>query len=412
LEKSLKYQNGCSYNINNQLLKMKNIALLGRLKSLERLTTLANILNDLHSGVNATFVEYTDDDQMRLKKRLRENFDGVVCWVNPVSTNARGEEETRADWAGNDGGLDKLLKRVADEGLHVSAHPDIIEKIGTKRVLFETRNEPWGLPNTHYYKTKEDLRERFRNSISSDKCRILKMDRGSAGMGVWRCDIVEDSSAHPHNNESLVMRIQHAGDDRVEDRVSLEQMLERLEERMDKTGGGVVDMPFLPQVNEGIIRCYMMREQCRGILHQLPLSSSDDTLKMKPSLYPNLNVSKSKRYQTKGLHEGQRIHPPDSPEYQELVVILENDWVPKLVRAVGLLSCNDASIRDALPVVWDIDFICRTTESVERRESDISEANQTRDKKYILCEINCSCVFPSELMSEMATEIATWADDW
>jgi len=385
---------------------MKSIALLGRLKSLERLTTLANILNDLNRGVSATPVAYSDDTSNEVEKRLCENFNGVVCWVDPVSTNARGEEETRADCTGNDGGLDKLLRRVAEKGLHVSTHPDIIEKIGTKRVLFETRNEPWGLPNTYYYKTKEDLRERLRSSLSSDKRRILKMDRGSSGKGVWRCDIVEELSAHPKNNESLVLRIQHAGDDMVEDRVSLEKMLNRLEERMDRTGGGVVDMPFLPQVHEGIIRCYMMRQQCKGILHQLPLSSSDDTT----SQYPNLNVSKSKRYQTKGLPEGKRIHPPDSPDYQELVITLENDWVPKLVRAVGLLSCNEAAIRDVLPVVWDIDFI--STGSLERSESDAAEANKSRYTKYVLCEINCSCVFPSELINKLATEITNWADDW
>lgn len=387
---------------------MKNIALLGRLRSLERFTKLVLILNNLDRGVNATPIAYTDDESTEVEKRLCENFDGVICWIDPVSTNAGGEEETRADWAGNGDGLDNMLRRVAGKGLHVSAHPDIIEKIGTKRVLFDTRNEPWGLPNTHYYKTKEDLRESLPNSLSSDKCRILKMDRGSGGRGVWRCDIVEDSSGHPTNNESLAMRIQHAGDDMVENRVSLKILLDRLEERMDKTGGGVVDMPFLPEVNEGIVRCYMLRERCKGILHQLPLSSSDD----KP-LYPNLNVSKSKRYQTRGLPEGKCVHPPDSPEYQQLVKTLENDWVPKLVRAVGLLSCNEASIRDALPVVWDIDFICLSTESVESRELDMSKANKSRKyTKYILCEINCSCVFPGELMDEMASEIANWADGW
>jgi len=381
---------------------------LGRLRSLERFTALAKILNQLHRGVNATPIAYTDDEANEVEKRLCENFDGVVCWVDPVSTNAGGEEETRADWAGNGDGLDNMLRRVADKGLHVSAHPDIIEKIGTKRVLFDTRKEPWGLPDTHYYQTKEDLRERLASSLSANKCRILKMDRGSGGRGVWRCDIVEDSSGSPTNNESLVMRIQHAGDDMVENRVSLKTLLNRLEERMDKTAGGVVDMPFLPQVNEGIVRCYMLRERCKGILHQLPLSSSDD----KP-LYPNLNVSKSKRYQTKGLPEGKHVHPPDSPEYQQLVQTLENDWVPKLVRAVGLLSCKGASIRDALPVVWDIDFICRSTESVESRESDISRPNKSRRcRKFILCEINCSCVFPGELIDEMATEIANWAEEW
>jgi len=392
---------------------MKNIALLGRSRSLERFTRLAKILNDLHRGVKGTPVAYTDDESNEVEKTLCENYDGVICWLDPVSTNARGEEETRADYASNGGGLDEMLRRVADKGLHVSTHPDIIEMIGTKKVLFDTRNEPWGLSNTQYYKTKKDLREGLRTSLSSDKCRILKMDRGSGGRGVWRCDISEDWSDLPTNNESLFMRIQHAGDDMVENRVSLKVMLNRLEERMDKTGGGVVDMPFLPGVNEGILRCYMLRERCKGIMHQLPLSSSDDNLKSKHSFYPNLNVSKSKRFETKGLPEGKLVHPPDSPEYRELVKTLENDWVPKLVRAVGLLSCNESSIRDALPVVWDIDFICQSTESVGSREPDISKPNKSaRYRKYVLCEINCSCVFPGELMDEMAAEIANWADKW
>ena len=122
--------------------------------------------------------------------------------------------------------------------------------------------------------------------------------------------------------------------------VSLERMMSRLEERMDKTGGGVIDMPFLPRVSDGIIRCYMFRSRCRGILHQLPLKVSDGTSNTESSLYPNLNVSKSKKYQTSGLPEGKCVHSPNSPQYHELVKTIENDWVPKIAKCVGLLPNN------------------------------------------------------------------------
>ena len=102
------------------------------------------------------------------------------------------------------------------------------------------------------------------------------------------------TSVQTSNNEQLLLRVQHAGDDSIERNVTLEAMLNRLEERMETTGGGVVDMPFLPCVNEGIIRCYILRDRCRGILHQLPLPTSD----VESTSYPNLNVSKSKKYQT------------------------------------------------------------------------------------------------------------------
>ena len=139
---------------------------MGRRSSLERFTSLANVLDDLHRGVSAAPVAYMDDASKEREESLCKTFDGVVCWVGPVSVNAKGGEETRGDWAGNDGGIDKMLLRVATKGLHVSTHPDIIQKMGKKRVMFDTRYEPWGLPSTQYYKTKEVLRKQLRHSLS------------------------------------------------------------------------------------------------------------------------------------------------------------------------------------------------------------------------------------------------------
>ena len=50
-------------------------------------------------------------------------LDGVLVWVNPIEQGL-----TRAK-------LDPLLREVAEAGVWVSAHPDVILKMATKRVL-------------------------------------------------------------------------------------------------------------------------------------------------------------------------------------------------------------------------------------------------------------------------------------
>ena len=395
----------------------KRVALLGRASSLDRFKSLASILAQTHEIYAAPVIYHDDHRANELEDELctsESGFDGVICWVDPVSSNINGEEESRANCSGTaDCGLDQMLQRISSRGIRVSAHPNIIQKMGTKRVLYDTRNEAWGLSTTCYYKTKTDLRDNLKQSLLNDdnKCRVLKMERGSAGKGVWRCDVMDGSvSGGEDGDGNIFLRVQHAGDVLVEEGVSLADMIARLEERMEKTGGGIVDMSFLPRVSEGIIRCYMFRGRCGGILHQLSVPSSE---------HPNLNVSHSGRYQREGLKEGRKVHPASSPQYQELVKVLEEEWVPRLVEVVGLsdkdskLSATQgrihSSVHDALPVVWDIDFILRPPIVAK---GFTAQKDDSGNSKYVLCEINCSCVFPGELMEDMAEEIAKWAKGW
>ena len=395
---------------------MKNIALLGRSTSMEKFAILAKILNDEHQGIKSVPVEYTNSAVKEVEKNLIENFEYVICWVDPVSFNKDGEEETRANKdGGNNDGLDQMLRRVATRGIKVSTHPDVIERMGTKRVLFDTKDQPWGLPSTKFYKTKEDLRENLWHSLISSNCRVLKMERGSSGRGVWRCDVTKrpnnDTTSFDEQSKSIILRVQHAGDDSVENDVSLDTLLGRLDERMKTTGGGVIDMPFLPRVDQGIIRCYMFRNRCGGILHQLSLPQSDEKLPSKDSPYPNLNVSKSKKYRTEGLPAGKCVHPPNSPDYQNIVKLIEKDWVPRLSQKIGLSTFDEVSVKTSLPVVWDIDFIRRTPKARELPENKSHAFDLSYSSNFALCEINVSCVFPAELMKRIADEIVSWATE-
>ncbi len=68
--------------------------------------------------------------------RLNE-ADAVLVFVNPVH-NGQGCSV-----------LDPMLERLACQGTVVSAHPTVIDQMGTKRVLVDTQHMTWSLGDVH-----------------------------------------------------------------------------------------------------------------------------------------------------------------------------------------------------------------------------------------------------------------------
>jgi hypothetical protein len=57
-------------------------------------------------------------------------LDAVLVWVDPI---VRGQDRRV---------LDALLRDVAASGVVVSAHPDVIDAMGTKEILYRTKDLP------------------------------------------------------------------------------------------------------------------------------------------------------------------------------------------------------------------------------------------------------------------------------
>src|SRR5499427_10730289 len=76
-------------------------------------------------GINGEPAVYDEEFADEVCEQLLE-VDGVLVWVDPLS---RGK--TRAL-------LDPMLRDVASRGPWISAHPDVILKMGTKEVLYRT----------------------------------------------------------------------------------------------------------------------------------------------------------------------------------------------------------------------------------------------------------------------------------
>jgi hypothetical protein len=128
----------------------------------------------------------------------------------------------------------------------VSAHPDVILKMGTKEVLHRTRMMSWGC-DTALYRTVEAMRVELPSRLASGP-RVIKRNRGNGGQGVWKVE----SLASPRNQP--MVRVLDATKDASEE-VALYEFLERCIEYFED--GCVIDQPFQARLSEGVVRCYM-----------------------------------------------------------------------------------------------------------------------------------------------------------
>jgi hypothetical protein len=293
-------------------------------------------------GVDAEPVVYEDDVLDAVRAQLTTH-DGVLVWVNPIH-----EGRNRAN-------LDALLREVAERGVWVSAHPDVILKMGTKEVLHRTRTMSWGC-DTALYRTAEAMRAELPARLAAGP-RVIKRNRGNGGEGVWKVETLAGRS---------IVRVLDATKDAPED-LALDEFLQRCAEYFED--GCVIDQPFQARLSEGVVRCYMTGDRCAGFGHQKVKALVDA---------PAARAGAGRRLYTAN----------DDPRFQRLRRLMEDEWTPQLTTLL------DIPLRD-LPMIWDADFMLGPP------DSDGTDS-------YVLGEINVSSVFPipDEAPGEIARRVA------
>ncbi|MCG2628403.1 Cj0069 family protein [Bradyrhizobium sp. WYCCWR 13023] len=288
------------------------------------------------AGIDAQPAIYDESFAEAVREQLL-GVDGVLVWVDPIH-----QGKTRAE-------LDALLRDVAARGPWVSAHPDVILKMGVKEVLYRTRHLGWGA-DTHRYDSAAAFRAEFPPRLQAAGPRVLKQNRGNGGQGVWKVEALA--------NAVPTVRVLHALRGSLPEDVPLEAFLARCEPYFG-WGGCIIDQPFQPRLPDGMIRCYMSGAKVAGFGHQLikalipPPAEGPDA----PEAQPGPRV----------------MHGPDAPQFQALRRSMEEEWTPQMME---LLSINEAS----LPVIWDADFL-------------FGPRNADGADTYVLCEINASSCF-------------------
>ena len=271
-------------------------------------------------GVEAAPVVYSDDDVDTVRKQLLQ-LDAVLVWVNPIE---KGLDRSL---------LNPLLQEAADADVFVSAHPDVIRRMGTKEVLVETREMSWGV-DTRLYRTWEELRSALPGRLRDGAPLVLKQMRGMGGQGVWKVEAAGSGS----------VVAQHAAGGAEPEAMSLDEFLERCRDY-----GAVVEQPYQQRLPEGMKRVYLTHDRVVGFTQQFPRGLVPPGTELPPS---------SKVFE-----------PPEARAFQDLRERAEQEWVPGLQRKLGLETHQ-------LPVIWDLDFL-----------------HGDGEQDYVLCEINVSSTF-------------------
>jgi hypothetical protein len=296
-------------------------------------------------GVDADPVVYEDDVLDAVRTKLA-TFDGVLVWVNPIH---EGRNRAR---------LDELLREIEARGVWVSAHPDVVLKMGTKEVLHRTRSMSCGC-DTALYRTAEAMRVDLPVRLAAG-ARVIKRNRGNGGQGVWKVEMLAD----PRNRPTV--SVLDATKD-VSEELLLDEFVERCVDYF--ADGCVIDQPFQARLREGVVRCYMAGDRCAGFGHQ----------KVKALI----------KAPAARADAGRRIYTSNAdPRFQRLRRLMEEEWTPQLTSLIEIQ-------RRDLPMIWDADFM-------------LGPLGADGADSYVLGEINVSSVFPipDEAPAEIARRVA------
>jgi len=200
-------------------------------------------------GIHAEPAVYDDDIAGEVREQLLA-VDGVLAWVDPIH-----EGKTRSV-------LDAMLRDVGSRGPWVSAHPDVILKMGVKEVLHRTKHLAWGT-DTHLYRTAADFTGVLPSRLQSAGPRVLKQNRGNGGQGVWKVELASELAG-----DASIVSVLHAQRGSVPEEMPLAEFMARCEAYF-ASDGCIVDQPFQARLREGMIRCYMGADKVVGFGHQL-----------------------------------------------------------------------------------------------------------------------------------------------
>ena len=286
----------------------------------------------IEKGFTVDSVLYHNSISAMLEEQLLK-FRAILVWVNPIEQ--QGDRKI----------LDALLLKLAAKGCFVSAHPDTILKMGTKEILYKTKDTGFG-GNVKLYHSFEDFKERFVKGLTG--ARILKQYRGNGGDGVFRINV--------DNIKNSKIGVTHAKNGNTENLLAIEDFFEMFKSYFSENGM-LVDQEWNPNIINGMVRCYLCGAKVAGFGYQEV-----------NALYPVINSVYKK--------PGQRFYfSEDCGLFRDLKDIMENSWLSQLLNITGINH-------DRLPVIWDADFF------INKINTEITS------EKYSLCEINVSCVSP------------------
>jgi len=306
----------------------------------------------IKQDISCQILFYVQDEHDKFFKVLSD-FDAIVVRQNPGQITAAGWDQSR---------FDKDMQKLVDK-MPVWPTPSVMEKMGAKDALCNIKEMDFGLPDTLGYYNPDDMKVGFKKTVAYQP-RVVKQNRGSAGEGIWIVKLKNgdycDSYGKRTCSDGEMLILKEANDNHVEEHTVGEfidfcvngrkeagpkwtsQGMGKYFEGGAEAGGQMVDQRFLPRIEEGEARFFMIGKELYGIEHYVYIGGVGGETKT-------------------------TVYPPNAPEYAKTKAKLEKE-VPDIMKALSL-DMNQ------LPLLWAADFI---------------PVDDT--KPLVVGEFNCSCL--------------------
>lgn len=305
-------------------------------------------------GWSAEIIFYRDEDRGQIYRHTIEMAGAYISRVNPGNL----KDET---------GYLQMLRELVRNGVEGLPHPDAMVNYGAKSSIERLRGTALVPADVYIYYTFDEFKSSFPQSLATGE-RVLKQNRGSTGEGIWRVSVDTGGNGNGTPTDRVPLDAKIKLTEAVDNHTELKTLGEFIDfcvKYVEGENGLLLDMPFLKRIVEGELRVMMLRDKPVHVVHKKPVDAPDA---FSATLFSGAKYT----YET-----------PDK-------------W-PALIRDI---EGNVKSIRERLgnydlPLLWTADFILDT---------DL----ETGDDKYVLGEINASCVGFSthlELSENIADEI-------
>lgn len=329
------------------------------------------VIIEYAQGSDKGFDGFRPDTKPILKSLKKiANIDGEVVFYNPSKKKELFEYLTKNATIVisriNPGNLKEVddyfvfLKKLADSGISLHTHPDVMINLDFKDILEKLKNSLVGDKGTIFYHTFKEFKKEFPAILEKYRIRVLKTNYGSTGEGVYLVSLRDD--------ESVICT--EAVDNIKYFYENIDEFLKAFKDKFDhddssevyfKGKSGFVGCRYLPRIAEGEIRVLLVKDKIVSIVHKRPANGEFSATLFSGAKYTYNN--------------------PDEPKYKEVVKM----------SLKGLKDIENHLNNQEYPLLWTMDYIM----DYDKKGKD----------KYVLSEINCSCVGITTQL-ELSDEIA------
>lgn len=279
-------------------------------------------------------VFFKPNKKYQLLEYLKENAYAVISRINPGNLKQVDE-------------YFQFLKALGDSGVEIHTHPDVMINLDFKDILAKLKGTVLGDDESYFYHDFSDFASKFPTDLKKHGIRVLKTNYGSTGEGVYLVRQQDDGSiisTEAVNNEKFFF------DDIHEFISKFEKNFEDDSEYAEYFQGkvGFVGCRYLERINEGEIRVLLVNNKPISVVHKKPQEGQFSATLFSGAQY--------------------KYESPDEAKWKDVIDLTTE----------GLNVLKPYLRGQNYPLLWTMDYIL--------------DYNEDGSDKYVLSEINCSCV--------------------